>query len=180
MNPAHKKIFVAVNMRQKDFIKIGDTTVKMVPEFELNYRERSPVLGEVVYGNKYLKKGQIIVCHHNHFYPPSPYHVQDNIFSIPFNTSIFGIIDSQGEIMPVCGNIIAERVFIETTLPQPIEQRKTYIDRVRIVNPGWTKYKEGQLLFHRPNAAYDIVYNWNGIEKRITKIPEEQVVGVVE
>jgi hypothetical protein len=166
-------------MRQKDTISIGDITVFMALKFEPNYRERSPVVGEIIEGNKLIKSGQIAIFHHNHFYAPSPYFVQDDLFSVPFNQTVFGILTQDGDIEPMCGNIICERIEIPTFLPLPPEHRKTYIDRVRVLNPGTLSYPIGHIIFHTPNAGYDIVYNYNGAEKRVTKVHSDFVVGYV-
>lgn len=180
MRATHDRIIVAVNMKQKDEFTIGEITVKAALLYETNYREKSPVVGLIQQGNAYVKEGQIGIFHHNHFYRPSPYYLYDDLYSVPFNKTLFGVIDDQGEIQPMCGNIICQRVPIEYSLPVPIEHQKTHIDRALVTRPGDTSYKPGQLIFHRLNAGYDIVYNWNKIEKRVTKIHEEMVVGVVK
>jgi hypothetical protein len=178
LKPANDKVIVRVNMAQKDTILVGGIKVSTAMKFETNYREKSPVVAEIVQGNKYVKPGQIGLFHHNHFYPPSKYGLYDDLYSVPFNRTMFGTLDGEGNLNPMCENIICERVWIESTIPLPISERKTYIDRAICLDPGWTKYKKGQLLFHRLNAGYDIVYNWNGIEKRVTKIHAEFIVGV--
>ena len=173
------KIVVRVDMRQKDTITVGSVKVSAALKFEINYREKSPVVGEIIQGNRQLKAGQIAIFHHNHFYSPSPYFLYGDLYSVPFNRTIFAVLNSDGELMPVCGNILCNRVEIETAIPVPVDQRKKYIDRVIVTDPGWTVYRKGQLLFHTPNAAYEIVYNVNNIEKRIHKIHEEFIVGMI-
>lgn len=177
MNPANGKIIVRCNMRQKDFIEVGGIRFQMAPLFNKNYREKSPVLAEVIDGNQYLHEGQVIVCHHNHFYSPSPYFIGDSLYSIPFGKTVFGTVDSDGVLTPMCGNMLCDRVWVETPLPLPVEQRKMYQDRVIITNPGWTKYKAGQLLFSTPSAMYEIVYTVGAKEVRIHKIHEQFIVG---
>lgn len=179
MRATNGRIIVQVNMKQKDEFTIGEVTVKAALLYETNYREKSPVVGLIQQGNAYVKEGQIGIFHHNHFYRPSPYYLYDDLYSVPFNKTLFGVIDDQGEIQPMCGNIICQRVPIEYSLPVPVEHQKTHIDRALVVRPGDTPYKPGQLIFHRPNAGYDIVYNWNKIEKRVTKVYVEMVVGMV-
>lgn len=179
MKPVNNKILVRVDMAQKDHISIGGITVRTALPFEHNYREKSPVVGVIVEGNPYLKEGQIAIFHHNHFYAPSPYHLMGDLYSVPFNKTVFGVLNENGGIIPMCGNIMSERVLIEYEIPVPVEQRKTHLNRVKVINAGLLPFKPGQLIFHRPNAAYDIVYNWNGIEKRVTKIHEDMVVGMI-
>lgn len=179
MRPTHDRILVRVNMKQKDEMRIVDVLVRTALPFETNYREKSPVIAEVVEGNEQLRSGQIICCHHNHFYPPSPFFLQDDLYSIPFNKTIFGVFNLQGELLPMCGNMICEAIPVETPLPLPPELQKLHIDRYRVLLPGGTPYKKGWIVFTRPNAGYVIVYHWDSIEKRILKVDCEQVCGVL-
>jgi len=167
-------------MKQKDTFTIGGITVSSALKFETNYRERSPVVGLIVEGNRFIKPGQIALFHHNHFYPPSPYFLMDDLFSVPFNHTVFGILTEEGEIKPMCGNMICQRVEIPTFLPVPVEQRKKYTDRAIIIDPGTQPYKKGQLIFHKPSAGYDIVYNYNNMEIRVTKVHADMVVGFIK
>jgi len=178
MKPVNNKILVKVNMEQKDTMLVGGVLLSTAIKFETNYREKSPVIAEVVKGNKYIHDGDIIVCHHNHFYPPSPYFVQDGLYSIPFNKTILGRVNSSGIISAVCGNVFGNRVDIKTELDLPPEYRKKYINRLEITDRGWTNYADGQLVFCRPNAPYDIIYNWGGEERRVTKLDSEQICGI--
>lgn len=180
MKSTNNKIIVSVNMKQKDTMKIGDIEVSCAQKYEVNYRHKSPVIAKIESGNKHLRDGSIIVCHHNHFYHPSPYYLYDNLFSIPFNKTIFAIIDNEGFLKPVCGNIIGNRVDIKTIIPLPPEQRKKHTDRIIITDAGWTNYKEGDLIFTRPSAPYDIIYHWNGEQRVIIKVSDDMVCGVIQ
>lgn len=179
MRVVQNRLLVRVNMKQKDEFTIGGVTVKAALPFETNYREKSPVVGLIVQGNAYVPNNELAIFHHNHFYHPSPYFLQDDLYSVPFNKTLFGLIDDAGDIQPMCGNIICKRVPIEYAIPVPVEQQKTHIDRALVVRPGDTRYKVGQIIFHRLNAGYDISYNWNGQERRITKVSSDMVVGLV-
>lgn len=178
MKSANGKIIVRVNMAQKNALSIAGVTMKIANLYQTNHREKEPVLGEVVEGNKEIVSGRVIIAHHNTFAPPSPFWLYDDIFSIPYNKTIFGILYPDGNIRPICGNILCERIEIETRIPIPIEQREKHIDRVIVTNPGNTSYKVGQMLFTRPYAFYEIVYNIEGKEFRVHKIHEEMVIGV--
>lgn len=180
MKNVNDRILVRVDMRQKNEMVIGGVKCKTALKYEANYREKSPVIAQVIEGNKWLKENDAILCHHNHFYPPSPYFVQDDLYSIPANHTIFAILNPDGSVNPVYGNVIAERIPIETTLPLPPELRKYYADRGKIVDGGWTKYKIGDLVFTRPSAPYDIVYIFGDVEKRITKIDSQMICAVVK
>lgn len=180
MLPVNNRIIVRVNMAQKNEITIGGVTVRTAHKYENNYREKSPVVAEVVEGNDQIRTGQIICCHHNHFYHPSPYFLYDDLYSIPFNKTIFGTFDSGGNLSPTCGNMVCLKVDVETLLPVPPEERKQHIDRYIVDDPGWTIYKEGQMVFTRPHSGYEIVYVWNNVERRIVKVDSEMVCGVAK
>jgi hypothetical protein len=180
MKSVNDRIIVRVNMAQKNEMLIGGVKVRTALKYENNHREKSPVIAEVLSGNRWVKDGQTILCHHNHFYPPSPYFLQDDQFSIPANHTIFAILNKDGTVNPVYWNVIAERIPIETPAPLPPELRKSYTDRGKILDGGWTKYETGDLVFTRPSAPYDIVYIFGDIEKRITKINSEMICAVVK
>ena len=179
MFPLNNKILVKVNLSQKRSFTINGITFSTATNFEKNYREKSPVIAEVIEGNNVVKEGDIIICHHNHFHLPSPYHLYDNVFSIPFGKTIFAKLDNDGNLFPLCGNLLCERVEVESFIPLPNEQIKTHLNRALIKDAGETKYKSNQLIFHRPSAGYDIVYIWDGLERRVTKVHEEQICGIL-
>jgi hypothetical protein len=174
------KIMVSVNMKQKDEMKLGDITIKMGLKFDNNYREKSPVIAKVEQGNGYLKPGELIICHHNHYYHPSPYFLYECYYSIPVNHTIFAILHEDGSLTPTYGNILGERIDIESTILLPVDQRKKYTDRIRVTQSSNPRYQEGQVVFTRPSAPYDIVYNFGGIVKRVTKVWDEMVCGVLK
>lgn len=180
MNPVNGKIIVKCDNEQKSSIRIGDVEFKTAMGYETNYREKSPVICEVVDGNEFVKEGQVLLVHHNTFYLPSPYHLGDDLFSIPFAKTLFAIINTDGSLAPICENILCDRVNIPSILPVPPELQEKYIDRVKVIDGGWTNYKPNDLLFTRPHSYYEIVYHLNGEEKRIHKCHSEMICGVVK
>lgn len=180
MIPVNDKIIVRVDMKQKDTMTVGGITLSTALRYEVNYREKSPVVAIVIEGNKSVKPGDVLLCHHNNFYPPSPFFLQDDLFAIPFNKTIFAIVDSDGKLKPICGNIICERMPVETLLPVAPEHRKTHINRAKVIDAGDLKYKSGQIIFHRPHAGYDMVYMWQNIETRVTKVAGDQVCAMIK
>lgn len=180
MTPVNDKILVSCNMKQKDEMTIGGITIKCANDFDVNYRERSPVIVQVVQGNKRVKEGDILLVHHNTLYTPSPYFVQDNLFSIPTEKIIFGKLTLSGDFMPLYGTIICERVNIETDFPLPAEYQKQYTERVRIINGGDSEYKQGQIVFTRPYSYYEVVYIFGGIQKRVFKIHKDMICGYLK
>jgi hypothetical protein len=180
MIPVNDRIIVRVDPEQKESMLIAGVKVIMPTKYETNYREKSPVIAEVVYGNDLLTAGIFLLCHHNHFYGNSPYRLQDDLYSIPANHTIFAVLRPSGELSPVYGNVLAAKVEIETPLPLPPEQREHYKDRGLILDGGWTEFRPGDLVFTRPSAIYEIVYIWGQEEKRICKINSEMICAVIE
>ena len=172
----NNKILVSCNLEQKDYIGINGINLKIGRKYESNYRERSPVIAISKENMGGVSIGDILICHHNDFYQPSPYWLVDDLFSIPCNKTIFAIIDKEGNPKPVNGNIIGERLYQDTKIEQPPEFRKHYIDRVKVLIAGYG-YAKGQLIFTKPYAPYQICFTWNSIEKRITKVDKDMVIG---
>ena len=177
MIPVNGKIIVSVDLEQKNKMLIDGMEFYTATKFETNYREKSPTIATVVDGNEFVKAGDILLCHHNLFYLPSPYHLYDNLYAIPFSKVLFAKIDKEGNIEPICGNVIVERIAKKEMFSV---EHKTEDKIYRLIDKGWTTYKNGSILFTRPSAGYDIVYNIDGIEKRITKVDSEQICGVVK
>lgn len=178
MKAVNNRILVKVNMEQKNSMLVGGIMLSTAIKFETNYREKSPVLAEVVEGNLRLPSGTIVCCHHNHFYYPSPYQLEDNLFSIPFNKTIFATVTKNGNLNAICGNVLGERVQKSNTFH--VEHPEFYIDRLLVKDKGWTSYKENSTIICRPNAPYDIVYNWNGVERRVTKVSNDMICGYLK
>ena len=179
MIATHNRLLVRVDLSQKNSMMIGDVKCLTATRYQTNYRERSPVIAQVVDAHDRLNKGDFLLCHHNHFHLPSPYHLYDDLFSIPANHTIFAILYPSGELSPVYGNVLASKVEIETSFPVPPENREFHKDRGRILDGGWTEFRPGDLVFTRPSAIYEIVYIWGEEEKRICKINSEMICAVV-
>lgn len=180
MTGANGKIIVSCNMSQKDTMVLEGRVFQTASLYETNYREKSPVLCKVQSGNEFVREGQILIVHHNTFYQPSPYYLEYNLFAIPFGKTIFAILNFDGSLTPVCGNVLCERIDIPTPFHVPSEERKKYIDRVIVKDGGWTAYKPNDILFTRPHSYYEIVYIVDGQERRTHKCDSEMVCGVIK
>lgn len=180
MIPVNHKILVYCDLTQKDTCKIGGNIFKMANLYETNYRLKSPVICIVEEGNELVHAGDILLCHHNLFYQPSPYYLFGNFFSIPFSNVLFAKVLEDGELLPICGNILGERIPKQYKIPVPPDKMEKYNDRMIITNPGYTKYKKGQLILGRPSCCYDVVYNWNEVQKTVTKVSEDMVCGIAK
>ncbi len=120
----------------------------------------------------------MLLCHHNLYYSPSPYHLSGDLFSVPSGKSLFAKIQLDGSLLPIFGNFLCERVDIPTDFILPEEERTQYLDRIIVTDPGYTRFKKGQLLFTRLYSYYEIVFTINSIEHRVHKCHEENVCAI--
>lgn len=176
---ANGKILVKVDLDQKNTTIINGVEIIMASKYDNNYREKSPVLAEVVIGDSVVSAGDILLCHHNLFYLPSPHHLYDNFYSIKSGNTIFAKINNNGDPIPLYGNVLCDRIEKKTEIPLPPEQIEKHIDKVIVTNGTGTLFKNGDILLTRPHSYYEIVYMYNGVEKRVHKCNTEMVCGIV-
>lgn len=180
VNPTFNKIIVSCNQSQKDYIKIGGIEVKMANNYEKNYREKSPVLCTVVDGNEKVNKGDVLICHHNLFFQPSPYYLYDDLFSIPFSSVVFAKLQPDNSLLPICGNVLVDRIKKDTLFPLPPELQKTYDTKYRVIHSGYTNYKKGTIIHTRPFSGYDIIHTVNGVRNVSIKVDTAMICGFVK
>lgn len=176
MKPPKNKIIVSVNPSQKDEAVIGDNILKTGKAYNENFRERNPVVAKVEVGNKEIPTGSFIVCNYNYFDLESPLNMMDNLYSIPVNEEIFAIVNQDGSLTPVCGNLLVENLLKETKIDLPEELKKEHTNR-GIALTG--KYKD-KYIFWLPYANYTIVYQWNSQERRQVKIHDTEITGYIK
>lgn len=179
MKPPKGKIVVSVNPSQKDEAVIGGNILKTGKAYNENFRERNPVVAKVEVGNKEIPTGSFIVCNYNYFDLESPLNVMDNLYSIPVNEEIFAIVNQDGSLTPVCGNLLVSRVDKEYTLDMPPELKKPKIN-MGMVASNADYWKRGMVIFWLPYSDYEICYNWNGQDKRAIKIHESEITGYLK
>jgi len=178
MNPCSQKILVRVNAGQKEEAFIGGKLFLMAKNYGVNYREKSPVLAEVIQGHGL--EGNYLLCHHNMFQGDAcPNHLNDDLYSIPFShETVFVKIDTSGNPQTILGNIACERIMLESTVELPPDMQKPYIDRVRVISAG-NGYSEGQFIFVVNYSPYHICYTVDGVEKQICKVYKDDIIGFV-
>lgn len=174
-----ERLLVRVDLEQKREATINGVSIHLGKKYNHNFRESSPVVAIVDESKGIFLKGDLIVCHHNHFYGDSPFLVYDNLYSIPIDKSIFCKIEKDGELTPTCGNLICERVDKVSLFDLPPSTRKTYNDRL-IVKTAGLGYAKGDQIFTEPQSDYEIIYVWGGDERRAIKVWEKDIVAVVK
>ena len=179
MIAVNKSILVRADLSQKDEIDIGGNTFKTGKGYNENFRERNPVVAYVERGTIEIPNGSYIVCNFNYFEEESPLRLSDNLFSIPINEEIFAIVDNKGELHPVYGNLFVERVTKETKIELPEELKKPHANQ-GIISKNVRGFKKGDYVFWLPFSDYEIVYSWNGEEKRVIKVHYNEMVGILK
>lgn len=178
MKPTKNGIILRVDPLQKERAMFGGIEIMIGVKYKTNHRDKHPVIGIVEVGNERISKGTALVVHHNFLYGDvSVYSMGDGLFSIPVNHNIFMRIDEKGDPHSMFGNIICERLEEHSLLKKPGEHIKLYHDRGRVISNGWG-YKKGQIVFAVPYATYEIVYNYDKIERRVVKIYKDDIVAV--
>jgi hypothetical protein len=176
----NSKIIVSVNPNQKDKLIVGGFEFQAANKYHTNYRYKSPTIAVVVEGNDFVKENDVLLCHHNLFYLPSPYHLTGDLFSIPFSKVLFAKILSNGDLIPICGNMICKEIPRETLLEMPPELKTFHKNRYEVIDGGWTIYKPKEIIFTRPSSGYEIVWNVNGVENKTIKVDSDMVCGVLK
>lgn len=178
IKPINQKILVRVNEGQKDEAFIGGRLFMMAKEYNNNYREKNPVIAEVIKGHGL--EGSYLLCHHNMFQGDScPFRLESDLYAIPFRPdTVFVKIDKDGQPQTILGNIACERIIIESDVELPPDMQKPYLDRVRVISSG-DGFKEGETIFVIKYAPYHIFYTIDGVEKQVCKVYKDDILGVV-
>lgn len=178
MKPAAGFIIVSVDLQQKDRAMIGGNSICTAYRYSQNHRDRAPVVAQIVEGTEELPAGKWIVCNYGYFDWGSQYHLYDTFFSIPIDQELFAFVEEDGELTPICGNLLVERITKETIIDIPDDLKKEYWDRglIKITSRG-TFHKAGDFILWLFAADYGIRYTWNGVEKEQIKIHESEIIG---
>ncbi len=176
IKPIKGNIIVSCDLLQKEEALIGNNLLKTGKNYNENFRERNPVVACVERGNKDFHEGTYIICNYNYFDLESPFEITKNLYSIPVNEEIYAIVDDDGNLIPVCGNVLVKRKEIENYIDLPEELKKNWVNQ-GIALTGTFK---DDLIFWLPYSDYEIVYQWNGEERRAIKIYEKEITGYLK
>lgn len=179
MKPAAGYIIVSVDLQQKDKAVIGGNSIFTAYRYSVNYRDKAPVVAKIIEGTPYLPAGKWLVCNYCYFDWGSQYHLYDSFFSIPIDQELFAFIEEDGELTPICGNLLVERMTKETVIEIPDDLKKQYWDRgvVKKVPCGTSEYQLDMFILWLFASDYGIRYTWNGEERERIKIHESEIIG---
>lgn len=176
MTPANSKIIVSVDFSQKERISLAGSDFLLAKQYNNNRRESMPVVCRVETGNEHLKNGTFLLVHHNRFSENSVHHLQDNLYSLAYNSSIFAKLDKKGNAHSLCGNIIVQYIYDDKNILLPAHLRKPNKYKYQVLNTGFG-FRKGQFVFAHKFSDYEIVYVFNGEEKRVVKLVKTDIVG---
>jgi hypothetical protein len=92
---------------------------------------------------------------------------------------ILGIINDEGDLMPINGNIFVDRIYQKNGIFEiPKEYEKPFIDKVKVIQDGGG-YHTGDIIYTYRYGNYEIFYVWENKEKRAFKVDVNDIVGVV-
>ena len=178
MIPANDKIIVSVDYSQKESTEIFGSTILLAKEFSENRRESMPVMCTTMFPHQTIPCGTHLLVHHNRFDIHSPHHLGGNQYSLAINDAIFASVDEDGNAHQMGGNIIVEYFFDNKSELLPDHLKKPNKYKYKVVNNGYG-FKKGQYIFCYEFSNYEIIYNFKGIERRIIKVKQSDIVGKI-
>jgi hypothetical protein len=174
---------ITSDLEQKQSLEFSDgTKFFLVPrrhEYEQNGRETNPVIGKILMvgeGVENVLVGDLVALHHNIIFDNSlglDIEGTNRVSVIKFDRWVMAKIDSDGELIPINQNTIAERIVKHKH--DTYESKITYYDdRVRVISSdnGFTK---GDIIGMYKYSDYEVVYNWKGDSKRRIVIKEDDI-----
>lgn len=176
MNATKGNIIVRVDPNEKRQALIGGVEILTARRYNHNFREKNPVVSFVEHGTEMVPRGTFLICNYNHFEDESPYYLYNGLYSIPLDEEVFARIKEDGSLIPICGNVLVERVLQQSIIELPPELKKEYFDR-GIVSQDVAGYDKGDFVFWLKMADYEMVYMWKGVEKRAIKVHENEIIG---
>jgi hypothetical protein len=179
MIPAIGNIVVYCDRDQKSEALIGGQIFSTGKNYNENFRERNPVLAKVIEGHGEVHKGMWIICNYSTFDWDSQFYLGEDLYSIPVNEEIYAWVDDFGELNPLNGNLLAQREQKKSSFELPDDYKKNYWDRGTLLSHSG-KYRSGDEVFWMTKADYEIVYTWNGEEKRAIKVHSNEIVGIIK
>ena len=178
ITPVNNKLVVEVNYSQKEKVSLSDNEFLLAKNYSTNRRESNPVLCKVINGNGHIKEGTFLLVHHNLFVENSPHYLGENKYSLAYNSSIFARLDSEGNAHSLCNNIIVDYVYPDSKIPLPAHLNKPDKYKYKVLSNGFG-FKKGQIIFAYDFADYEIIYVWEGQEKRVVKVAKSDIFGKI-
>ncbi len=178
MTPCNQKVLVEVDYDQKAKVSLNGNSLLLAKEFSQNRRESNPTLCKVINGNGNVPDGTLLLVHHNRFTENSPHHLGGNQYSLAWNSSVFARLDEEGNAIGLCENILVEHIYDNDSPLIPDHLKVPNKHKYRVIGNGFG-FKKGQIVFCYELSNYEIIYVFNGTERRVTKVIKSDIVGKI-
>lgn len=176
MKPANFKILVEVEYDQKSKVSVNGGQLLLAKEFSNNRRESNPTLCKVINGNGKIADDTLLLVHHGRFTENSPHHLGGNQYSLAWNSSVFARLDEEGNAIGLNENIMVEHIYDNDSPLIPEHLKVPNKHKYRVLQNGFG-FKKGQIVYAFEFANYEIIYVFNGTEKRVIKVIKNDIVG---
>ncbi len=181
MNILNDMIMLTVDDEQKESFVMGSNKFFIVPnrhKYNANGRDTNPVLAKVHLPGKNtpFMRGDIIVTVHNTLMNGA---MRLGKYCItPYDRWILAIVTNKGELKPTAAHVICERINMpsDEDFIVPESAQKQYTDRVKVIAGYGGNYEPGDVIGILKYADYEVVYNWNGEERRRVVVFKQDVI----
>ena len=188
MRALNNRIIVKFNNAQKEKFKYGSLELYIPNRIELNSNEREtqPNMAEVIYSCiDEILVGDLLVFGHTVLNNRAFVIEKDNeevISVIPINRdeTIYGKLDKNGDVIPLFGNVIVERFYeapVSSIIITPDAYKKYEKYFAKCIKSHNDYIRKGATVYYYKFSDYELVYNVNGIEKRIIIVKKDDIVG---
>lgn len=182
------RIIVKFDLYQKERLIYGSLKLYIPNRVELNSNEREtqPNIAEVIYSEyEDIKKGDLLVFNHTVLNNRAFIIEKDNdivISVIPPSEFdlIYGKLDSDGDIIPIFGNIVIERFYqkeLSSIIITPDAYKKHEKTFGKCLKSSNENIRPNSTVYYYVYSDYELVYNVNGREKRTIVVKKDDIVG---
>ncbi len=192
MRALKNRLILKADIEQKSVIKYGSLTLFMPPRQEqinTDGKVANPVIAEVIAEDAdypHIQKGDYLVLNHNVINNPATILFQEDgfrTFVIDRDKSILGKLGKEGEVIPLCENILAERIYEQPLISliiTPEAYKKTEENKVMIiaVSPEARDVNAGDIAITYKYSDYECSYTINGERRTAIIVWEKDIVAV--
>lgn len=152
-----------------------------------NNREISPTVCDIIAvgeGVKELEVGDKIIIHHNLILNEAMRVERDGqniIISMKADNMIFAKINKDGTLVPLYNNILAERIAAPKLSQFDVTERTEDMKfKILAIPNGYNDVSAGDTVLAYKLSDYEMVYHYNGVERRAIKIDAHDILAVFQ
>lgn len=176
MKALKNRLIIKADMEQKSVIKHGTLTLYMPPnQDKLNQdgKVANPVVARVVGADDsypHIQEEDLLLLNHNILnnlaFQTMEKEGSEVTLVIPIDKGILGKISNEGEVIPLCDNVLVERIYeapVSSIIFTPESYRKTEQNKVKVVavSPEAEDIEVGKTAIVHKYSDYEVTYNHN-------------------